>query len=161
MDDIADFVSFGLAPAYVIIKSGGSAAWLFGVVYVAGVGFRLIRFVTVDKKRNDLPDGIFNGLPSPAGALIVLGGALAVDHSPLLWLIAAVSVGLMVSHLRFAHFGRLMIKTMPRPLFFLMCSFMVVTISFVLRTQNVHMFGYLILASVTLYMIIGRNMIRA
>ena len=40
-----------------------------------------------------------------------------------------------------------------------MCSFMVVTISFVLRTQNVHMFGYLILASVTLYMIIGRNMI--
>lgn len=158
MDDVADFVSFGLAPAYVIIKSGGSAAWLFGLVYVAGVGFRLIRFVAVDKKRTDLPDGIFNGLPSPAGALIVLGGALAVDSSALLWLIAVVSVGLMVSHLRFAHFGRIIITTIPRPLFFLMCSFMVVTISFVLRTQNAQMFGYLILASVTLYMIIGRNM---
>ncbi|MBT8354627.1 MAG: CDP-alcohol phosphatidyltransferase family protein [Desulfofustis sp.] len=159
MDDIADFVSFGLAPAYVIIKSGGSAAWLFAAVYVAGVGFRLIRFVAVDKKRTDLPEGIFNGLPSPAGALIVLGGALAVDSSPLLWLFAVVSVGLMVSHLRFAHFGRIMITTIPRPVFFLMCSFMVVTISFVLRTQNVHMFGYLILASVTLYMLIGRNMV--
>ena len=161
MDDIADFVSFGLAPAYVIIKSGGSAAWLFAAVYVAGVGFRLIRFVVVDKKRTDLPDGIFNGLPSPAGALIVLGGALAVDYSPLLWLIAAVSVGLMVSHLRFAHFGRVIINTIPRPLFILMCSFMVVAISFFLKTQNLHMFGYLILASVTLYMIVGRNMIRA
>jgi CDP-diacylglycerol--serine O-phosphatidyltransferase len=158
MDDVADFVSFGLAPAYVIIKSGGSAAWLFGLVYVAGVGFRLIRFVAVDKNRTDLPDGIFNGLPSPAGALIVLGGALAVDSSALLWLIAVVSVGLMVSHLRFAHFGRIIISTIPRPLFFLMCSCMVVTISFVLRTQNAQMFGYLILASVTLYMIIGRNM---
>ena len=161
MDDIADFVSFGLAPAYVIIKSGGSAAWLFAAVYVAGVGFRLIRFVAVDKKRTDLPDGIFNGLPSPAGALIVLGGALAVDYSPLLWLIAAVSVGLMVSHLRFAHFGRVIRNTIPRPLFILMCSFMVVAISFFLKTQNLHMFGYLILASVTLYMIVGRNIIRA
>ena len=161
MDDIADFVSFGLAPAYVIIKSGGSVAWLFAALYVAGVAFRLIRFVAVDKKRTDLPDGIFNGLPSPAGALIVLGGALAVDYSPLLWLIAVVSVGLMVSHLRFAHFGRVIIKTIPRPLFILMCSLMVVTISFVLKTKNVHMFGYLILSSVTLYMIIGRNLIKA
>ena len=161
MDDIADFVSFGLAPAYVIIKSGGSVAWLFAALYVAGVAFRLIRFVAVDKKRTDLPDGLFNGLPSPAGALIVLGGALAVDYSPLLWLIAVVSVGLMVSHLRFAHFGRVIIKTIPRPLFILMCSLMVVTISFVLKTKNVHMFGYLILSSVTLYMIIGRNLIKA
>jgi CDP-diacylglycerol--serine O-phosphatidyltransferase len=89
----------------------------------------------------------------------VLGGALAVDSSALLWLIVVLSVGLMVSHLRFAHFGRIIITTIPRPLFFLMCSFMVVTISFVIRTQNVHMFGYLILSSVTLYMIIGRKMI--
>ena len=160
MDDIADFVSFGLAPAYVIIKSGGSAAWLFALVYIAGVGFRLIRFVAVDKKRTDLPEGIFNGLPSPAGALIVLGGALAVDYSPLLWAIAALSVGLMVSHLRFAHFGRVIINTIPRPLFFLMCSTMVVTISFVLKTQNIHMFGYLILGSVILYMIISRNLLK-
>ena len=160
MDDVADFVSFGLAPAYVIIKSGGAAAWLFAAVYIAGVAFRLIRFVAVDKKRSDLPDGIFNGLPSPAGALIVLGGALAVDYKPLLWMIAALSVGLMVSHLRFAHFGRVVIKTIPRPLFILMCSLMVVTISFVLKTQNVHMFGYIILGSVTIYMIVSRNLIR-
>lgn len=161
MDDIADFVSFGMAPAYVIVKTGGSVAWLFGAIYLAGVAFRLIRFVAVDKKRTDLPDGIFNGLPSPAGALIVLGGALVFNYSPLLWGATALSVGLMVSHLRFAHFGRLIIKKIPRPLFILMCSCMVVTISFVLKTQNVQIFGYLILVSVTLYMIVGRNMVEA
>jgi CDP-diacylglycerol--serine O-phosphatidyltransferase len=159
MDDVADFVSFGLAPAYVIIKSGGSIAWLFAAVYVGGVAFRLIRFVAVDKKRTDLPEGVFNGLPSPAGALIVLGGALVAGSSMLLWAIAALSVGLMVSHIRFAHFGRVIIKQIPRPLFFLMCSVLVVTISFVLKTKNVQMFGYLILGSVSLYMIAGRNMI--
>ncbi len=158
MDDVADFVSFGLAPAYMIVKSGGSLAWLFALIYLAGVAFRLIRFVAVDKKRTDLPEGIFNGLPSPAGALIVLGSALVVDHPPLLWGGAAVSVGLMVSHLQFAHFGRVIIKQVPRPLFFTMCAFMVVALSFVFRTKNVEMFGYVILCSVSLYMVVGKKL---
>ncbi|MCA1786372.1 MAG: CDP-alcohol phosphatidyltransferase family protein, partial [Desulfobacteraceae bacterium] len=76
LDDIADFISFGLAPAYLLVKIGGSWAWLFSAIYIAGVGFRLIRFLTVDKKRSDLPAGVFNGLPCPAGALFVLGAAL-------------------------------------------------------------------------------------
>ncbi len=158
MDDIADFVSFGLAPAYMIIKSGGSLAWLFAALYIAGVAFRLVRFVTVDKKRTDLPEGIFNGLPSPAGALIVLGSVLVVDYPPLLWGGAAVSVGLMVSHLQFAHFGRVIIRQVPRPLFFTMCACMVVALSFVFRTRNVEMFGYVILCSVSLYMVVGRKL---
>ena len=33
LDDIADFVSFGLSPAYIIIKSGGSFAWLFALIF--------------------------------------------------------------------------------------------------------------------------------
>ena len=64
LDDIADFVSFGLSPAYIIFQSGGSLAWIFGLIFFSGVAYRLIRFVTVDKKRSDLPEGIFNGLPS-------------------------------------------------------------------------------------------------
>ncbi len=157
MDDIADFVSFGLAPAYMIVKSGGALAWLFAALYLGGVAFRLIRFVTADKQRTDLPVGIFNGLPSPAGALIVLGSALVFDYPPLLWGGAAVSIGLMISHLHFAHFGRVIIQRVPRPLFFTMCAFMVVALSFIFKTRNVEMFGYLILGSVSLYMVIGRK----
>ena len=136
LDDIADFVSFGLAPAYVIlVKSTGLLAWLLAGVFIFGVAFRLVRFVAVDKKRTDLPDGIFNGLPSPAGALIVLGGAL-IAPPKLLWVIALLSVGLMVSHIRFAHLGRVILKQIPRPLFFLISSFMVVSIAFVFKNQK-------------------------
>ncbi len=159
LDDIADFVSFGLSPAYIIFQSGGSLAWIFGLIFFSGVAYRLIRFVTVDKKRNDLPEGIFNGLPSPAGALIVLGAALVFQPN-LLWLIATLSVVLMVSHIRFAHFGRVILKEIPRPLFILLSAMIIVTIAFILKTKSVHMFGYLILCSVFIYLIAGRKYLK-
>lgn len=157
LDDIADFVSFGLSPAYVIAQSGGAYAWPFAVVFFMGVAYRLVRFVAVDKHKTDLPEGIFNGLPSPAGALIVLGAALVVDP-PYLWVFAAVSVGLMISHIRFAHFGRVILKEIPKPVFIQMSALLIITIAFILKTKNVDMFGYLILSSVIAYMIIGRKM---
>lgn len=156
LDDIADFVSFGIAPAYVVIESGGPYAVVFATIFVLGVAFRLVRFVAVDKKRTDLPEGIFNGLPSPAGALIVLGGALVLP-STLINGIALISTGLMVSHIRFAHFGRIILKQIPKPVFFMISSTIVVTIAYLLKTKNVTMFGILILTSVTLYMISGRR----
>lgn len=157
LDDIADFVSFGLSPAYVVALSAGSMiSWIFGGVYLSGVAYRLIRFVAVDKKRTDLPYGIFNGLPSPAGALVVLGAALVVPRD-YLWLVAMASVGLMVSHIRFAHFGRVILKQIPKPVFFLNCAAMVLIIAFIIKTKNVQMFGYLILFSVLGYMVAGRK----
>ena len=156
LDDIADFVSFGLAPAYVIVQSGGSLAWPFAILFFIGVAYRLIRFVTVDKKRTDMPEGVFNGLPSPAGALIVLGAAL-VAKPALLWVVATCTVGLMISHIRFAHFARVILKHIPKPLFFLTSAMIIVTIAFVLKTKNVEMFGYFILFSVLLYIVAGRK----
>jgi len=158
LDDVADFVSFGLAPAYVVAKSGGTMAWLFCLVFLSGVGYRLVRFVALDKNRTDLPDGVFNGLPSPAGALIVLGASLVVSPV-LLWAVAALSVGLMVSHIRFAHFGQVVLKQIPKPLFFLVSATIIVTLSFVLKTKNVDMYGYVIICSVFLYMVAGRKWI--
>lgn len=160
LDDVADFVSFGLSPAYVIWMSGGSLAWIFSLIYFSGVAFRLIRFVAVDKKRTDLPYGIFNGLPSPAGALIVLGAALVVPAN-YLWIVATFSVGLMVSHVRFAHFGRVILKQIPKPLFFLASAAIILAIAFIIKTRNVQMFGFLILSAVLLYMIAGRKWLQS
>lgn len=160
LDDIADFVSFGLAPAYMVIKSGGNLAWIFGLIFITAVAWRLIRFVAVDKKRTDLPEGVFNGLPSPAGALIVLGACLVVSPNVLLGF-ALLSAALMVSHIRFAHFGRVIMKQIPKPLFFVISTTIIVTLAFVLKTKNAEMFGYLILSSVTLYMVAGRKFIPA
>ncbi|MCK5836779.1 MAG: CDP-alcohol phosphatidyltransferase family protein [Desulfobacula sp.] len=158
MDDIADFVSFGLAPAYVIVQTGGSMAWFVGCVFILGVAFRLFRFVARDKKRTDLPEGIFNGLPSPAGALIVLGAALIATPG-ILWVLTSVSVGLMASHIRFAHFGRVILKHIPKPVFFLISAAIIVTLSYIFKTKDIHMFGYLILSSVLVYMVVGRKWI--
>ncbi len=156
LDDIADFLSFGIAPAYIMVQTNGPFAWIFGAIYVVGVAYRLIRFVAVDKKRTDLPEGVFNGLPSPAGALVVLGASLVVPVQ-LLWIIVLVTVGLMVSTIRFAHFGRIILKQMPRPLFFMASTVVIIIFAFVLKTRNVELFGYLILASVLLYIAGGRK----
>jgi len=156
LDDIADFVSFGLAPAYVIVQTGGSLAWLVGGSFIIGVAFRLIRFIYMDKKRTDLPEGIFNGLPSPAGALIVLGASL-IATPRVLWIFTAISVAFMASHIRFAHFGRVILKQIPKPIFFLISASIIIAFSYIFKTQNVQMFGYIILGSVIVYMIAGRK----
>ena len=156
LDDIADFVSFGLAPAYVVVQKGGSLSWYIGGLFILGVAFRLVRFVSIDKKRTDLPEGIFNGLPSPAGALIVLGASLIATPG-ILWGMTCVSVGLMASHIRFAHFGRVILKQIPKPVFFIISASIILMLSFILKTKNVQMFGYLILGSVLVYMIAGRK----
>jgi len=143
----------------VIIEIGGSLAWGIASIFIIGVAFRLIRFVAIDKKRTDLPEGIFNGLPSPAGALIVLGASLVAPPA-ILWGITCVSVGLMISHIRFVHFGRVILKQIPKPIFFLTSASIIITLSFIFKTKNAEMFGYLILGSVLVYMVVGRKWIR-
>lgn len=160
MDDVADFVSFGLAPAYVVIQKGhGTLAWVIGAIYVAGVAFRLIRFVAVDKKRTDLPEGVFSGFPSPAGALLVLGSSL-IAPPPVLYGMTLISVGIMISQVRFAHFGRVMLKDIPKPVFFVLSSSIIVILAFIIKTKNAQMFGYLILATVLVYMYSGWKWLR-
>nr|WP_320016575.1 CDP-alcohol phosphatidyltransferase family protein [uncultured Desulfobacter sp.] len=156
LDDTADFVSFGLAPAYmVIIRGGGTFALFFAVIYVVGVAYRLVRFVTKDKDCTDLPAGIFNGFPSPAGALVVLGTSL-ITGPMLLWFFTAISTALMVSNIRFAHLGRVILKQIPKPVFFLISAAIIVVLAYILKTKNAQMFGYLILASVVFYLAAGR-----
>ena len=158
LDDIADFVSFGLAPAYMVLRAEGFLSWLVAAIYIGGVAWRLIRFVAFDKNRTDLPEGVFNGLPSPAGALIVLGAALVCPPN-VLSLVAIGSTAIMVSHLRFAHFGRVIMKQIPKPVFFVVNSAIIVTLAYVLKSKNAEVFGYLILSSVALYMVVGRRLI--
>lgn len=160
LDDVADFVSFGIAPAYMIIARNGQ--WysiLFATVFLFAVAYRLYRFVTVDKTRSDLPTGVFNGLPSPAGALIVLGATLACPPS-LLPFLALFSSALMVSHIRFAHFGRVILKQVPKPLFFTLSATLIIIVAFLIKTKSANMFGVLILSSVLLYIIVGRKFIK-
>jgi len=72
-DSIADTVSFGVAPAVLAFHAGdlaslGWAGWVMAFVYTACASLRLARF-NVSSGRYE---GRFDGLPTPAGAGMVV-----------------------------------------------------------------------------------------
>jgi CDP-diacylglycerol--serine O-phosphatidyltransferase len=120
-DDIADGTSFGIALGYLIFQllcEGGLSPWLAGSVagiYVVAVIYRLYRFLypTIE-----LPPGIFQGMPAPAGAMLGGSSALLFALSQP-WLASALVLAtsaLLVSNIRYRHFGQHMWPTLPRTL---------------------------------------------
>lgn len=70
LDSLADFTSFGIAPAFLVyavkLKGMGQWGWIIGVVFIMAASYRLARYNLLaqsDEKRN------FLGLPVPAAAL--------------------------------------------------------------------------------------------
>lgn len=70
LDSLADFITFGVAPAFLIysfkLNSLGNWGWIIGMVYITAAGYRLARYnllATSDEKKH------FLGLPVPAAAL--------------------------------------------------------------------------------------------
>ncbi len=74
LDNLSDLISFGLAPAYFVVVWGMVAddahqrvSVVAAVVVLLAVVLRLARFSCVTMR-----DGIFQGMPSPFGALTVV-----------------------------------------------------------------------------------------
>lgn len=67
LDDIADFINFGVHPGiWIWIISGEK--WLT-IVFMLCIGYRLIRFTLLKQETSTT----FSGLPSPAAALGIFG----------------------------------------------------------------------------------------
>lgn len=103
LDNLADVISFGFAPAFMVVIWGGFSAklplWLVlcvaGSVLMAGV-VRLARFACVKTKSGD-----FMGLPIPMGAMTVVSIVLLFQPS-YLTLAGIVAVAwLMVSRIEY------------------------------------------------------------
>jgi CDP-diacylglycerol--serine O-phosphatidyltransferase len=77
-DSIADFVSFGVAPAFILFKwrlfDGDELGYGVAVIYSLCAAIRLARFtVQAKKKKLGAPvSKFFTGLPAPAAAFVVL-----------------------------------------------------------------------------------------
>lgn len=77
-DSIADFVSFGVAPAFILFKwrlfEGDELGYGVAVLYSLCAAIRLARFtVQAKKKKIGAPvSRFFSGLPAPAAAFVVL-----------------------------------------------------------------------------------------
>lgn len=76
LDSLADFVNFGVAPGlilYVWALQNFSAGWLAVLGYVVCCMLRLARFnVTNKSATQDTQSDFFEGVPSPAGALLIM-----------------------------------------------------------------------------------------
>ena len=76
LDSLADVISFGVAPAFIMyfwtLSSLGRLGWLLCLIYVICVALRLARFNVNSNQQSSWKDSFFEGVPSPAGGILVL-----------------------------------------------------------------------------------------
>ena len=127
LDSLADMVTFGTAPAVLVIVMVITASkeftsellvsarvgWMAGAIFVSCCGLRLARF-NVEHAETDLRHTVFHGLPSPAAASVIASLVILYEHVAevrglllvnLLPVCAVASGLLMVSRVRYVHLG--------------------------------------------------------
>ena len=76
LDSLTDMISFGVAPAFIMyfwkLNTLERFGWLLCLIYVICVALRLARFNINSNQEPSWKDNFFEGVPSPAGAILVL-----------------------------------------------------------------------------------------
>tara|TARA_B100000029_G_scaffold499192_1_gene569269 strand:- start:747 stop:1550 length:804 start_codon:yes stop_codon:yes gene_type:complete len=76
LDSLTDVISFGVAPAFIMyfwqLNTMGKIGWLICLIYVVCVALRLARFNINTGGEPSWRDNFFEGVPSPAGGILVL-----------------------------------------------------------------------------------------
>tara|TARA_B000000557_G_scaffold19580_1_gene14816 strand:- start:27 stop:830 length:804 start_codon:yes stop_codon:yes gene_type:complete len=76
LDSLTDMISFGVAPAFIMyfwkLNELGRFGWLICLIYVICVALRLARFNVNTGGEPSWKDNFFEGVPSPAGGILVL-----------------------------------------------------------------------------------------
>ncbi len=76
LDSLTDMISFGVAPAFIMyfwkLNTLGRFGWLVCLIYVICVALRLARFNVNSGQEPSWRDNFFEGVPSPAGGILVL-----------------------------------------------------------------------------------------
>ncbi|MDE1976518.1 MAG: CDP-alcohol phosphatidyltransferase family protein [Elusimicrobia bacterium] len=121
LDSLADVVSFGAAPAFLVFKAAllPSFGWLgfpIAAAFAAAGAWRLARFNVSAKAEKDAPhdnapaakkSDYFTGMPIPAGAGVVAVAALFLTHAPLaLAALTLIAAAAMVSRLPYPAFKK-------------------------------------------------------
>lgn len=131
LDSLADFIDFGVAPAMLLylwsLHEIKNAGWFACMVYVIACALRLARFnvMSDDPNKPKWMGQFFTGMPSPAGAIVVLLPIylhLSVFHipqdrtiAPIIMVYVLLVAFLMVSHI--PHFSGKQMGRIPREYF--------------------------------------------
>ncbi len=132
LDSLCDLVSFGIAPAFLMLNVveselglptvlGGNLfhrfIWLASLAYISCAAIRLARF-NVENEEDEAAHASFVGLPSPAAAGVIV--SLVIFHqedvpgfNALIYVLPIVTLGvavLMVSRIRYPHILNLYLR---------------------------------------------------
>ena len=76
LDSLGDVISFGVAPALIMyfwnLQYLDKLGWFVCLIYVVCIALRLARFNVNSEDEPSWKDNFFEGIPSPAGGIIVL-----------------------------------------------------------------------------------------
>jgi CDP-diacylglycerol--serine O-phosphatidyltransferase len=77
LDSLADFVNFGVAPAFLVFTWGlgdlKSLGWICVMIFALASALRLARFnIALDEDKPKWQAAFFSGMPTPAAAIVVL-----------------------------------------------------------------------------------------
>jgi CDP-diacylglycerol---serine O-phosphatidyltransferase len=115
LDSLGDVISFGVAPALIMyfwnLQYLEKLGWFICLMYVVCVALRLARFNVNSEEESSWKDNFFEGVPSPAGGIIVLM-PLVLSFSGLGELFFSVNYDLMVPTI-FVIVSILLISTIP------------------------------------------------
>ena len=84
LDSLADLISFGVAPAFIMyfwsLNNLGKFGWLLTMIFVVCVALRLARFNVSSNSEPSWKDNFFEGVPSPAGGILILMASIPKIH---------------------------------------------------------------------------------
>ena len=115
LDSLGDVISFGVAPALIMyfwnLQYLDKLGWFICLIYVVCVALRLARFNINSDDEPSWRDNFFEGMPSPAGGMIVLM-PLVISFSGLGQLFFKINYDLLVP-IFFISVSILLISTIP------------------------------------------------
>ena len=115
LDSLGDVISFGVAPAFIMyfwsLQYLDKLGWFVCLMYVVCVALRLARFNVNSEEESSWKDNFFEGVPAPAGGIIVLM-PLVISFSGLEEFFFKINYDLMVT-VFFILVSILLISTVP------------------------------------------------
>ena len=169
LDSLTDFVSFGIAPAFLLyfweLNNYGKLGWAITLIYSVCCVLRLARFnLTKIDKQQEWKNNFFEGIPSPAGGLLIL--------TPLIYELSdlnlSINIKILTPYLTLFIALLLVSKTptpslkkisiSPKTTIFLLLSIGIIFIALLFYTfETLLIFGLIYLASIPLSIFIFKN----
>lgn len=158
MDDIADGTNFGLTISIIIWAAFDKSTLgiVLGFLHSLCTFYRLYRFIK-NKHKAGVKGGVkvFSGLPSPAGAMV--SGSVVLLHANEYFRVGIVILTslLMISTLPYIHFGRVILKSIPKMIQVVLLIMIIMAVWVGSVPGNIQILYWAVFIFSTIYLVLG------